>query len=66
MTGLPEFFKQTSDELYDRHDYKLVFVTGEEQVFDNWESVQLKWFQSLSNVLSHVEVLDKKTSKGFG
>lgn len=66
MTGLPEFFKQTSDELYDRHDYKLVYNTGVEEVFDNWESVQLKWFHSMPNVLSHVEVLDKKTSKGFG
>ena len=66
MTGLPEFFKQTSDELYDRHDYKLVYITGDEKVFDNWESVQLKWFQTTNNVLSHVEVIDKKTSKGFG
>jgi hypothetical protein len=29
MVGLPEFFQQTSDEPYNRHDYKLVYVNGQ-------------------------------------
>jgi hypothetical protein len=35
MVGLPEFFQQTSDEPYNRHDYKLVYVNGNHKVFDN-------------------------------
>ena len=57
-------FKQTSDGLYDRHDYKIVSKTGESSVVDNWESVRLIWFHS-GGLLSHIEVLDKK-AKGFG
>jgi|DEB0MinimDraft_10_1074344.scaffolds.fasta_scaffold418693_1 hypothetical protein len=59
-----ECFKQTSDKLYDRHEYKIVSKTGESSVVDNWESAQLIWFQK-GSLLSHIEVLDKKT-KGFG
>ena len=61
----PECFKQTSDKPYDRHDYKLVYEDGKEVVFDNYEDVQLTWFQNGGHFLSHVEVLDKKKSKGF-
>ena len=59
-------FKQTSDNPYDRHDYKLVLSNGKEIIFDNYEDVQVTWFQTAPQFLSHVEVLDKKTkSKGF-
>lgn len=59
-------FAQTSDRPYDRHDYKLVLTDGREIIFDNYEDVQLTWFQTASQFLSHVEVLDKKQkSKGF-
>jgi hypothetical protein len=64
MTEL-KVFKQTSDEPYIRHDYKLVFEDGKESVFDNYEDVQVFWFQRGGNFLSHIEVLDKKKSKGF-
>lgn len=64
MNAKIEWFAQTSDELYDRHDYKIVSKSGESSVVDNWESVQLIWFQR-GSLLSHIEVLDKK-SKGFG
>jgi hypothetical protein len=64
-----ETFKQTSDDPYDRHDYKLVFSDCKTLVFDNYEDLQLVWFQSPWQFLSHVEVLDKKKkktkSKGF-
>jgi hypothetical protein len=62
----PEYFKQTSDKPYDRHDYKVVFEDGKEIIFDNYEDVQLTWFQNGGHFLSHIEVLDKKQSKGFG
>lgn len=60
-----ETFQQTSNEPYVRHDYKLVYEDGKEVVFDNYEDVQRIWFQYGGNFLSHVEVLDKKKSKGF-
>ncbi len=56
-------FKQTSDLPYDRHDYKLVFTDGKKVIFDNYEDVQVNWFQLPPDILSHVEVLDKKPKK---
>lgn len=68
MTEL-EVFKQTSDEPYLRHDYKVIFANGNFVVFDNYEDVQRTWFQTPHQLLSYVEVLDKKKtktkSKGF-
>ena len=64
MTEL-KVFKQTSDEPYDRHDYKLITDNGGELIFNNYEDVQLYWFQHGGNFLSHIEVLDKKKNKGF-
>ena len=59
-------FKQTCDKPYDRHDYKLVYEDGKEVIFDNYEDVQLTWFQRGGYFLSHIEVLDKKQkTKGF-
>ena len=62
-------FKLHCEKPYDRHDYKVVLEDGREVVFDNYEDVQLTWFQRGGNFLSHVEVLDKvvekQKSKGF-
>ena len=66
MTGLPKFFEQTSDKPYDRHRYKLVGISKKEIIFDSWEQVQSCWFQSPSQFLSHIEVLDKKKESGGG
>ena len=60
-----QYFTDTSDKPYDRHSYKLVGINGNELIFDNWEEAQLYWFQAPSQFLSHIEVLDKKTTKGF-
>ncbi len=63
-----ETFSQTSDQPYNRHNYKLYYTTGKTIVFDNYEDVQLTWFQTSPDFLSHVEVLDKEKplkSKGF-
>ena len=63
---MTQTFKQTCDKPYDRHDYKLVYEDGKEVIFDDYEYVQLTWFQHGGNFLSHVEVLDKKQKKkGF-
>jgi hypothetical protein len=58
-------FKQTSDDPYIRHDYKVVFEDGKTVIFDNYEDAQLLWWNRSGNFLSHIEVLDKKKSKGF-
>lgn len=66
--NLPKTFKQTCDKPYDRHDYKVIDIHGQELIFDNYEDVQLTWWNS-STFLSHVEVLDKQKvktkTKGF-
>ena len=61
-----KIFKQTSNEPYLRHDYKLIFENGREVIFDNYEDVQLLWWNRSGNFLSHIEVLDRKQeAKGF-
>ncbi len=63
MVGLPEFFQQTSDEPYIRHDYKLIDNGGQFVVFDNYMDIQAVWFQTPEMFLSHVEVLDKQVKQ---
>lgn len=63
--NLPKTFKQTCDKPYDRHDYKVVDIHGQELIFDNYEDVQSTWWNS-APFLSHVEVLDKKKQKTKG
>ncbi len=67
--NLPKKFEQTSEKLYDRHDYKLIFSNGKSKVFDNYEDLRHAWWETPSQFLTTVEVLDKKTekktSKGF-
>jgi hypothetical protein len=61
----PEYFQQTSNDPYIRHDYKLFYESGKTVIFDNYEDVQLRWFQSRGKFLSHIEVLDHKKSKSI-
>jgi hypothetical protein len=63
MVGLPEFFQQTSNEPYLRHDYKIHYTTKKPEVFDNYEDVQRTWFQTPNQFLDYVEVLDHKEPK---
>lgn len=64
---LDKTFKQTSDEPYIRHNYKLVYSNGQEVFFDNYMDVQAAWWNTPSDFVSHVEVLDipEKKKKGF-
>ena len=39
------------------------FSNGNGEEYESWEEVQLRWFQTPSQFLSHVDVLDKV--KGF-
>ena len=61
-------FKQTSDGLYDRHHYKLVYTNGQSVIFDNYEELRLAWYNTPEMFREYVEVLDiktKKTKRGF-
>lgn len=55
-------FIQTSDGLYDRHYYKLIFNNGKEKIFDDYTELREFWFTSDNQFLSHVEVLDNVKS----
>ena len=62
----PRYFTVTSDEPYDEHLYKVVYHGGKEKVVDSWEEVQSIWWNSVSYFVSHVEVMDRKKTKGGG
>lgn len=59
-------FSQTSNLLYERHKYKFVYSNGKYKIFDHYEDVYMEWMQAPLEMLEHVEVLDRKESKGFG
>ena len=66
----PQYFTDTSDESYDRHQYEFVYSNGQHRIFDSWEEVRSAWFNMPSKLKSHINVLDrqqkkKKTTKGF-
>ena len=61
----PRYFTQSSNSLYDRHTYKIVFSNGQSENYPSWEQVQSRWFETPTQFLSHVEVIDLKQSKGF-
>lgn len=70
MTTPSEFFKQTSDAPYSRHNYEILLKTGKTVFFENWEDVQGYWFvhNQIPDYLDYVNVLDKskKKSKAVG
>jgi len=63
MVGLPEFFKQTSDEPYDRHIYRFIDSNNNSIIVESYEQVNEKWFNTPSMLKSRIEVLDKTTNK---
>jgi len=61
----PRYFTQTSDELYDRHHYRITSETGDNTNVNSWQEVKEIWWNK-KIVLSHVDVLDKEQkTKGF-
>ena len=43
------YFKQTSDESYDRHTYELILPTGRTLVFQDYEHLRAVWFEAARN-----------------
>ena len=63
----PQYFSLSSDELYDRHHYKVISKSGETITVDNWEDLRNIWWNR-KQFLSHIEVIDKpkaRQSRGF-
>lgn len=58
-------FTQTSNLLYDKHNYKFVYSDGTYKIFECYEEAQMEWMQAPLEMLGLIEVLDKKESKGF-
>ena len=61
--SLPEWFAQTSDKPYDRHQYELQF-NGQSIIFDDYDQLRAYWFQSAHNWEGcKVNVLDHEKNK---
>lgn len=61
-------FTQTSDKLYDKHQYKITLNTGKSLVLDSYEEMYDVWRQIPDEYDCIVEVIDKKEKrlkKGF-
>jgi hypothetical protein len=66
---MTQTFTCTSDVPYDRHNYEVVLKNNKKVFFDNWEDVQVYWYQNsqIPDFLDVIIVKDKKKvkSKGF-
>ena len=63
----PKYFSQTSNEPYDRHNYKIVSKHYCTMIVESWGEVQ-EWWWNHCNTLNFdavIEVLEKPKSKGF-
>ena len=58
-----DWFEQTSNQPYTRHQYQLVYSNKKIKLFDTWEEVRNEWWNTPSQFTSHVEVLDRKQKK---
>ena len=69
---MTKIFKQTSDEPYDRHHYKIVSKHYATFIVKSWQEVQEYWWNNCHSPFFEgtvIEVIDKpkpkKQSKGF-
>ena len=63
MTGKLEWFAQTCDEPYDRHQYRFVYSNEQSVIFESYERAQQEWFNTPTMFKSRIEVLDIKEKK---
>jgi hypothetical protein len=61
---MADFFTQTSNTPYDRHQYRVHYNNEKPKVFDWYEDVKMEWdYKSVS----FIEILDrKKKTKSMG
>jgi hypothetical protein len=64
----PRYFSQTSDKLYDRHNYKIV-SSSKTFIVESWQEVQEWWWNNCNSLnfdaVVHVVNKPRKKSKGF-
>ena len=58
-----DWFEQTCEKPYDRHQYRLIYSDNQSKIFDSWEELRNTWWNTPSQFTSHVEVLDRKQKK---
>ena len=64
-SNIMKVFNQTSDELYDRHNYRLIWKDGSHTDYDNYEIMKYMWYQ-YKHMAERVHVIDaSQTGKGF-
>ena len=70
VDDLPEFFTEYCPQPYDRHTYTVFMENGSKFPFDDFIQMRNFWFkcvqQGISNILSHVEIVDKKEQETAG
>ena len=60
------YFEQTCNKLYDRHQYKITFSNGREQLFSDYDTMRNFWFTHSQMSKMIVSVVDaKKPTIGF-
>lgn len=52
------YFTESSKDPYIRHRYKVVDISGKFFVVDNWQDAIQIWWNTPSQLLSHIEVMD--------
>lgn len=56
-------FTQTSDGLYDRHQYKVITSKGD-YIFEGYDDMRMFWWHH-KDIAERVEILDVTKGKGF-
>ena len=61
---MTETFTQTSNELYLRHHYKVVYKNGKSVVVDNYADVHQLWARTNPECIEVLDIQKKKQSSG--
>jgi hypothetical protein len=60
---MTEAFTLHCTKSYDRHKYKLYLTNGKVELYEWYDEVQARWFQTPKQFLSHIEVIDRKKKR---
>jgi hypothetical protein len=59
----PEYFEQSCYKPYDRHKYKLFYVSGKVETYEWYDEVIARWLQVPPGYVTNVEVIDRKKKR---
>ena len=60
------YFTVTCSKSYERHNYRIVFSNGQSELYQYWDLVFARWFETPKQFLSHIEVVDNKKKNARG